>query len=256
MRPEQQPFRLPGGPDGVLLLHGFTGSPADVRPLGEFLHAKGLTVAAPLLPGHATEPADLNRVTWQDWYATARGAFEELRRDCKHVFASGLSMGGALALHLAAHHPLDGVATLATGLRPKDWRIPLVGLIKHVMAFEAKRGGEDIKDPAARNGFTGYQVWPTSGVHELVRLNQHVREDLPEVDCPLLVMHARDDHTVPVEDAQILFEESRTSVKRKVILENSYHVITLDYEKERVQSEVWSFISSVLGGDGSYFGGQ
>ncbi|MBI4868550.1 MAG: alpha/beta fold hydrolase [Candidatus Wallbacteria bacterium] len=253
MLPQQQPFRLPGGDAGILLIHGFTGSPADMRPLGEFLNARGMTVLAPLLPGHASEPAELNKVTWQEWYQTVRDSLEELRKDCGRVFASGLSMGGALALHLAAHHPLDGVATLATGLRPKDWRVPFVGFVKHVMPFDPKRGGEDIKDPNAKGSFTGYDVWPTWGVHELVRLNRHVREDLPEVDCPLLVIHAKDDHTVPVEDAQILIEESASKSKKKLVLENSYHVITLDFERERVENEVWSFISSVLEGADGYF---
>lgn len=246
MRAECAPFKLEGGPTGVLLVHGFTGSPADMRPMGEFLHAQGLTVSAPLLPGHATEPADLNRTSWAEWYGAARNALDELSARTRHVFACGLSMGGVLSLHLAAHARLDGVATLASGLRPKDWRVPLVPVLKYVMAFDVKSTGEDIKDPEARGNFLGYSCWPTWGVHELLKLNRHVREDLPDVRCPLLVIHARDDHVVPVEDAAIIVAETGSRSKRQVILENSWHVVTLDYERERVQREVFEFIRDTV----------
>ena len=120
-RPTPAPFTLSGGDVGVLLIHGFTGSPAEMRPLGRFLHGRGLTVAAPLLPGHGTTPADLNRCRWQDWLACAEIALAELQAQCRAVFVAGLSLGALLTLTLAGQHrDLAGIIAYSPAILVKD----------------------------------------------------------------------------------------------------------------------------------------
>lgn len=240
-------FYLRGGSTGIQLVHGFTGTPAEMRELGEYLHGKGMTVSCKLLPGHGVHPRELNRTTWRAWFDTVLETHEELESECKTVFACGLSMGGALALHTAAHRRLSGVITLSGALKPSDWRIFLLPLLKFVLPYDKKWSGEDIRDPGAREEFSGYSVWPTRGVSELTKLTSHVLEDLPEITCPLLVMHARNDHTIPLRDAETIYGTATSRYKRKVILEESWHVITVDLEKTRVMEEIWQFIQDVQG---------
>ncbi len=223
-------------------MHGFTGSPNSFSELVPFLQKQGFTVAIPVLPGHTTHAADMFNYTWRDWYACVTDAFAELNSNCEEVFVCGLSMGGTLSLHLAAHERVQGIVSMAAPATfPRLQRIGvryLHGFIK----FRRKKGGEDVRDEKAKAKLRSYRRFPYYAVDQLFRLTEHVEADLPEVRAPILVVHSVQDHSVPFADAQIIFENVGSKSKRKVDLQESYHIITVDCEKELVQKEILAFI--------------
>ncbi|MCG8603395.1 alpha/beta fold hydrolase [bacterium] len=229
-------------PAGCLLIHGFTGSPNELLDLGHFLSKKKLTVSIPTLPGHGTHSGDLFNYTWKDWFSCVKEQYHLLWEKCEEVFVCGLSMGGALALHLAAHRPMNGVVALAAAVKPPGWQEYSVRILKYAMRFRTKRGGEDVKDVASKEKLASYRRFPLYAVDQLFRLAAHVRDDLSEVHQPILIIHSKNDHTIPITSSELVFNSVSSADKRKVDLEESYHVITVDVEKERVWNEVWEFI--------------
>ena len=159
-QPTPAPFTLSGGDVGVLLIHGFTGSPAEMRSLSGFLHGRGLTVAAPLLPGHGRTPADLNRRRWQDWLACAEIALAELQAQCRAVFVAGLSLGALLTLTLAGQHrDLAGIIAYSPAILVKDPRARIVAILKYLLPTIAKPA-DYFADPSAQALLWSYPVYP------------------------------------------------------------------------------------------------
>lgn len=237
-----KPFEFWAGEVGVLLVHGFTGSPREMLPVGEYLSQRGISAVCPLLPGHGTKPADLNSIPWRQWFDTVLDAHDALSRRCSTVFAGGLSMGGVLALHLAAHRPLAGVGAFASFLRPADWRHHFVEIFKHVMWYDPK-GQLDIEDPAGREAFAGYDVYPTWGAAQMVRLCRHLEDDLAEIACPVILMHGSRDKTVKYEQMDGIARRLRRATEvTTVTLPSSGHVVTLDLEKERLCADFHQFV--------------
>ncbi|MCB0111326.1 MAG: alpha/beta fold hydrolase, partial [Caldilineaceae bacterium] len=163
-------FYLTGGEVGILLIHGFTGSASEFALLGPYLHERGLTVAAPLLPGHGTTPADLNQTRRQDWVDHAEQALLDLQTDCRVVFVAGLSMGALIAFALATRHPeLAGVIAYGPATAVTDPRANFVAILKFLTATIAKPA--DVwHDPTAADRFSGYSVYPTAAAHEFLKL--------------------------------------------------------------------------------------
>lgn len=232
------------GPVGCLLIHGFTGSPNELLELGEFLTGHDITVSIPVLPGHATHSADMFNYTWRDWYGCVTTAFGEICGCCEEVFVCGLSMGGTLALHLAAHQRMNGVIALSAPVHFPKWKKIAVRTLRNVIKYQYKRTGEDIHDVSAKAKLGSYRRYPVYAVDQLFRLVDHVYEDLPEITQPILIMHSKQDHTIDFSNAVTVFASVSSEDKRKVDLQQSYHVITADVEKERVQKEVLAFIAS------------
>lgn len=242
-RNDPAPFILTGGDDGILLIHGFTGSPAEMRPLGRYLHERGLTVAAPLLPGHGTTPADLNRRRWQEWLACTEAALAELQAQRRRVFVAGLSMGALLTLLLAARHPdLAGILVYSPAIIANDPRSYLVAILKHLIPSVPKPA-DYFADPTARAALWTYPVYPTVAAHELMKLIGAARRALPDVACPALIVHSRRDPTIHPRSAQVVYDGVRSADKRLIELHDSGHVITLDSEWEQVAEESYCFIS-------------
>ncbi|MDT0346558.1 alpha/beta hydrolase [Streptomyces litchfieldiae] len=240
--PGAEPFTHEGSAIGVLLCHGFTGSPQSLRPWAEHLAAQGLTVSLPLLPGHGTRWQDLQRTGWQDWYATVDRELRELSRRCDQVFLCGLSMGGALALRLAARRgaAVSGVALVnpaVTFPRFKGYALPLLrflvpsapGLISDI----AKGGGRE----------TGYERVPLHAAYSTRALFALVRSELPQVTQPLLVLRSRVDHVVPPTDTVLVVSSVSSTDVTEHVLESSYHVATLDHDAERIFQETDAFIT-------------
>lgn len=227
---------------GCLLIHGFTGSPNELLDLRDFLVSKNLTVSVPTLPGHGTYSGDLFNYTWKHWFEQVKAAYFELCEQCEEIYVCGLSMGGTLALHLAAHKPVNGVVALAAPVNFPTWKKLSVRLLKGVYKYRHKRGGEDVRDQSAKPKLGSYQRYPYIAVVQLFRLVEHVREDLSEISQPILVMHSQQDHTVDFHNAQIIMESVHSTAKRLVELRNSYHVITVDYDKTTVMEEVFKFV--------------
>lgn len=246
----------PGGTNpGCLLMHGFTGTPQEMRFLGEHLHSGGHAVNVVRLAGHCTSIDEFERTTWLDWYGSAGAGVEELRQDTPRVVAIGQSMGALLALKLAVDYPdaIVGVVLLAPALvlaNPWLRRIgPALPWLVPLLTQRTRRiqGGErDVADRQARTQSPSYRQMPLQALHQLVVLQKHVRNLLPQVRQPALVIHSRQDHTCPPSNVSIL-ERSLGGPVRSVFLENSFHVISIDVDKERVAAEVTAFIGSVVG---------
>jgi len=230
--PGAEPFAFPGGdgPDGrtgVLLVHGFTGTPMSMRPWGEHLAAAGFAVRCPLLPGHGTRWQDCNLVTEEDWTAAVGAAFDELAADVDRVVVAGLSMGGTLAIRLAETRP-DDVAALVLvnpSLLTQRLDAKLLPLLARITASWAPIAS-DIKKPGVTE--LAYPKLPTRAVLGLRRLWTATRADLGRVRAPLLLYRSTEDHVVePASGRALLAGVSSTDVT-EVLLENSYHVATLD----------------------------
>ncbi|MCL4238417.1 MAG: alpha/beta fold hydrolase [Anaerolineae bacterium] len=244
------PFFLSGGPVGVLLIHGFTGSPPEMRRLGDFLYGEGLTVSAPLLPGHGTTVADCNSVRWQQWTAHVEGALDDLRARCATVFVGGLSMGGVLALHLAAQHPdLAGALLYAPAIQLSNgWGRWIAPLLKHVRRTMPK-DKDSWADPDARALGWSYREYPVAGAHQLFRLIAHVRRALPRVTVPLLIVTSQADRTVPPAVADLIARSVATQNITRLNLERSSHVVTLDADWQLVAEQSVAFIRAQLPAD-------
>ncbi|MCX6028468.1 MAG: alpha/beta fold hydrolase [Chloroflexi bacterium] len=237
------PFLLDGGPIGVLLIHGFTGAPPEMRLVGDYLHARGLTVAAPLLPGHGTTPADLNRCRWTDWTAAVEAALAALRSRCPTVFVGGLSMGSLLTLYLAGQHPdLPGVIAYSPATWVADRRIALTPLARYFVATLPVSAESDLADPQAELRFWCYDVQPVAAAAELLTLMRQVRRLLPQVTCPLLVVYSPRDAAIHPASGRRTFERAGSPDKRLVRLERSGHGITADIEWETVAEQTYRFI--------------
>lgn len=230
-------FYYPGGKTGVVLLHGFTASTAEVRPLGERLHAAGYTVSAPLLPGHGTHPDDLNKVRWQDWLQAAESEYQRLSKECDTVWLAGESMGGLLCLLLAADHPdVAGLLLYAPALAVRRMRGAYV--LQYVMKYLTK---QNTKDDLL---WKGYNVYPLKGVVELLKLQKTSRKALSRVNQPTLVFFSEKDATVGLAAADLMKEKLASKSLELVILKESPHVILLANEQERVIQHTLRYLSN------------
>ncbi|MGV9885085.1 alpha/beta hydrolase [Streptomyces sp. NPDC003006] len=255
--PGAEPYRHDGGEVGVLLCHGFTGSPQSLRPWAEYLVERGLTVSLPLLPGHGTRWEDMQITGWQDWYAEVERELRGLLERCSQVFVLGLSMGGALALRLAAKHgdAISGIvlvnpANKLHGLAPRALPVVrhLVRTTKGIVSDIAKDGVVEI----------GYDRVPLHAAHSMRLFFRMVDGQLPQVTQPLLLLHSPRDHVVsPADSARVLSRVSSTDV-REILLEQSYHVATLDHDADRIFEESYAFIGRLapsVGKEGTATGG-
>ena len=236
----------PTGRVGILLSHGFTGSPASMKPWAEHLAKQGYAVSVPRLPGHGTTWQEMNRTTWADWYDEVERAFEALANQVDTVLVFGLSMGGALALRLAADHP-DRVAGLVlvnpavTTVR-KD--VKLLPVLKHVVP--AMPGiANDIKKPGVEEH--GYTKTPLRAADSMFRAYKTLRADLPRVTCPILLYRSTEDHVVDPSSGRAIQSAVGSSDVREVLLENSYHVATLDNDAPQIFEGSVEFVERVAG---------
>jgi carboxylesterase len=236
-------FRMEGRRIGCLLVHGLTSTPQSMRALGEYLAAHGVDVEAVLLPGHGTTPEDLEATSWESWYDAVRAALDRLRPRCDRVFVCGQSMGGALALRAAAREPVDGVASLSGFLYLRDWRLRFLPFARRFVRWR-KCIGNDIADPAARDEVC-YDRLALRTVEELVELGAAAKQDLPRITVPALVMQSRVDHVVPPDTADFIYDHIGAADRELVRLEHSYHVISMDYEREIVAERVLRFLRRV-----------
>jgi carboxylesterase len=244
---DPEPFLLEAGRVGCLLIHGFTGSPAEMRPVGEHLHARGMTVSGPLLPGHGTQAEDLNRVRWQDWVAATEDALATLRQRCDVVFVGGLSMGALLAAHLGALHPgLAGLVLYSPALRTANRLLFLAPLLRGIVPF-FPTGGSDLTDPAASDCLWHYERYPVGGAAEMYRLQHLVRRELPDVIVPALVFYSAQDGSITPRSASLTHELLGSADKVLLTLLRSGHCLTVDAERDVVFRETWRFIAARIG---------
>lgn len=214
---------------GVLLLHGFTGSPASMRPWAHYLQDRGFTVRVPRIPGHGRRWQDLNKTKWQSWTERAEKDLQELLATNRKVFICGLSMGGANTLFLSGKYSpkIAGVVLVNPMIHIPDPSIKFINLIKFLTP-KRPSVGDDIKKPGVTEW--GYDALPMKGVAQLHKLLKKTRANLTNVTCPVLLFHSVEDHVLPVSNTEIIISEIGSKDKRRIELTNSYHVATLDYD--------------------------
>jgi carboxylesterase len=244
------PFFFEGGPVGCLLIHGFTGSPPVMRELGEHLAERGLTVSCNTLPGHGTTPEDMSRTNWHDWHRACVTNLAEFSARCSTVFLCGLSMGGTLSLHLAAHYAnrynVAGVAAYGAPLYMKHPLLPLLPIGRHFMKFMGTPP-PDVADLSAQDRVQSYDRVPLDCFASLLDLLAHVKNDVPDINVPAILFHGKDDHTVEFANVRLIHELLGSTDKTVVELERSYHCVTVDYEKDVVQQKTYEFIQRIAG---------
>ncbi len=232
MMPGAEPFEFPGhgdnGRTGVLLVHGFTGTPMSMRPWGEHLAAAGFAVRCPLLPGHGTRWQDCNLSTHDQWTSAVETAFDALAADCDRVFVAGLSMGGALATRFAEVRPDDLAGLILVNPSLLSLRLDVRFLLPTIARLTGSRPpiGSDIKKPGITE--LAYPKLPTRAMVQLTRLWAATRADLPRITAPVIVFHSAVDHVVEPINSQVLLDGVSSSDTTEVVLRDSSHVATLD----------------------------
>jgi len=242
--PGAEPFGFEGegSETGVLLIHGFTGSPQSLRPWGEHLAAQGWTVIAPRLPGHGTSSLDLSLTNGDDWYGEAEMALVGLAERCSSVFICALSMGGTIGLDLAARQAerVAGLVVVNGSVYSDDPRsrfAPVLGKLP----FSVKRIGSEIADPSQHE--LCYPRVPLRSAAALLAYQNVVRDRLSDVKAPLLLLCSRQDHVVPPGNTTFIAEHVSSTDVETVYLERSYHVATLDYDAPVIFERSAEFIA-------------
>ncbi|MGC2275071.1 MAG: alpha/beta fold hydrolase, partial [Candidatus Binatus sp.] len=244
-------FFLPGGAVSALLIHGLSGTPYEMRYLGERLAARGVRVRGVKLAGHAAQPEELGAASYDNWYESAVNGLEELRQHGEPIVVVGLSMGAVLAARLTADQAesIAGVTLLApafflptsTTLALRALRGVLGSIVERIYLLNP--AGSDIHDAAARSVHPSARLMPLSAPLKLLDLSALVKPMLARITQPALVMHARRDHTCPMrKNVDYVMKHLGSAEKRAIELDESYHVITVDSEKERVVDEVAGFV--------------
>ncbi|KAA3609830.1 MAG: alpha/beta fold hydrolase [Calditrichaeota bacterium] len=232
--------------NGLLMLHGFTATPYEFLDFSKEFEQDNYSLSIPLLRGHGKSVEDLKNCHWYQWFEDAKNALFELRKICDHIFVIGQSMGGTLALHLASHYQVEGVILLAPGLFLKQKGSSFLPAISPFKTYFDKKDGPDIKNEISRAKAVSYDKTPVKGVIELKRLFSHVKKDLPEVYAPTLLFHSQDDHVIDYKSSEYIYDHISSKNKRILTLTNSYHVLSLDNEKNIIKKETKKFIARIL----------
>ena len=250
--PHAEPFFAEARPGedgqrvGVLLSHGFTGSPASMVPWGRYLAEQGYGVAVPRLPGHGTSWQECNRTSWADWAGEVERAFEKLRADCDRIVVGGLSMGGGLVLDLAARRGRDvaGIVLVNPAVNTLRKDVLALPVLKHLIgSFPGI--ANDIKTPGVEEH--GYDRTPLRAADSMMTAWKRVRAELPRVTQPILMLRSAEDHVVDPSSARIISAQVSSRDLTERILENSYHVATLDNDAPTIFEESAAFIKRVTG---------
>jgi carboxylesterase len=240
--PGAEPWSADGNDIGVLVTHGFSGSPAAVRPWGQRLAEQGWTVRVPLMPGHGLPRwQDANKTTWHDWYGEVERNFLELRARCSHVFVMGLSVGGAMSLRLAEEHhdDVDGLVLVNPAVLSENKLLTLLPILSRVLeGFPAATNDISLegRDEVA------YPRMPLKALSSLLEFWKIVRAGLPQVDQPLLLLNSAQDHLIETSSSEYVLTHVASQDKTRVVLMDSFHVATLDYDAEIIFSDSIEFV--------------
>lgn len=237
-----EPFLLPGNEQGVLLVHGFTGSPAEMKLLGEYLHSQGYTVLGVRLCGHGTHVRDMTPTTWPYWYGAVEDGYHILKGLCKEISVIGLSMGGLLSLKLAVEYPVAKVAALSAPIYLYERRLPLLPIYRLFRNYMPKKRKRFVDiDPLYS---VGYDHTPLKSLESLLDFIKHVDKLLPLVNVPAFIAQSRLEHTVRPESANHIFDRIASVDKQLYWLEKSGHIITLDMERDQLFEQLKQFLAN------------
>lgn len=239
-----QSYRLEGNNGkAALLIHGYTGTPGELRPLGDYLNVLGYTVLGVRLPGHGTSVEDLEQTTADDWYREAAKGAESLLKEFQEVFVAGLSMGGVMAIKIAASFPVKAAAIMSAPIFLPDKRIIFYPILKYFIRSlpkSKKHYGHMMKYNVS------YDTMPTKPLGSLFATIDKCKQlYLKNIKCPTIVFQSKVEHTVVPKSAQYIFDHLGTDMDKKklVWLERSGHIISLDVEREVVFKEIADFFA-------------
>jgi len=242
LMPGAEPWFHDGNSTGILLVHGFTGSPASMVPWATAMAEHGFTVRVPRLPGHGSRWQDMNLTTWEDWYSEAERNYQILKSQCDTVFVFGLSMGGSLTLRLAENHGDDiaGIVLVNAAVhseRPDRHLLPVIS--KFIGSFPGI--SNDIKKPGQDE--VAYKKIPLKAAHSLSKLWKLIKTDIPTVTQPLLLFRSEVDHVVEASNAQWILDHVSSTDKTEIVLKDSFHVATLDNDLPLIVSGSVDFVN-------------
>jgi carboxylesterase len=241
--PDCEPLAVEGGPYGALVLHGFTGCPQSVRPLAMAFAEAGFGVQLPLLPGHGTTVDDIMITTWADWTSATKEAYAKLAARCERIVVAGLSMGASLALWLSSRQPeIAGLICINPLVRMPQELIDLARQLLETGEDRIPAIGGDIADPDGNE--VAYPETPLEALLSLGAGTDELRSELGKIACPVLLMTSPQDHVVPPVNSDELATSLGGSVER-VSLDRSYHVATLDYDRELIRAQAVTFAQRV-----------
>ena len=241
--PGAEPFRSEGGPVGTLVLHGFTGTPQSMRPLAEAFAAAGHAVDMPLLPGHGTTVDDMLTTGWDDWSAAAEAALVDLQARTDKVVVAGLSMGGSLTCWLATRHPeLAGIICVNPAVQADPGMVELVAGMVETGMDRMDAIGNDVADPEVVE--LAYDQTPLPPLLTMFAAATAVGAELHKITSPLLLMTSPQDHVVPPADSDVLAAAVTGPVER-ISLDRSYHVATIDYDRDLICRSSLDFVARV-----------
>lgn len=241
--PEAEPLSADGGPVGCLVIHGFTGNPSSMRLIAEAMADAGHAVEMPRLPGHGTTVEDMNTTSWADWTAEVEAAYQRLAGRCDHVVAMGLSMGGTLTAWIGAEHP--GIAGLvfinAAAERSDEMRAGLQAMLDAGETY-MDGIGSDVADPDVTE--SAYAKVPLAPLVSMLDGVGDLQDRLGDITAPALIMTSPQDHVVPPSASDHLARELGGPVER-VTLERSYHVATIDHDRDLIIERIRDFVARV-----------
>ena len=249
--------------NAVLLFHGLTGSPVEMKKYGAYLHKLGYDIYCYSFPGHGNKLNEIMSVTWRDWCNFAQGKYNEIRPKYDNFFVSGLCLGAAVSLYLAENNQdISGVISLSTTLYLDGFCLPKIkflmplGLNTIVRYFYTFPEDESmgIKNEITRKSLAkimtkttvGMDNYPLSCVYELLKLSKVVIANLEKVTAPLLLVHSITDNLTSVKSAKVVYDKVSSKVKKYVELKDSYHMVLYDNEKMFVYDTVENFIGEIL----------
>lgn len=238
-----KPFTFEGGNRAVLLLHGFTGTTADVRMLGRFLQKEGYTCHAPLYRGHGVPPEELVTYSPEDWWEDVEKAYEHLKNEgYEEIAVCGLSLGGVFSLKLGFSKPVKGIVSMCAPVRPKTEEAIKKGFLRYSKEYKTleKKDSETIETELSKLKQTSMEP-----LYKLRQLMDDVRSELDLIYSPAFVVQARHDEMIDIESATIIFEEIETDDKEIKWYEHSTHVITLGDEKEQLHQDILQFLNEL-----------
>ncbi|TKD72424.1 alpha/beta hydrolase [Pseudalkalibacillus hwajinpoensis] len=235
-----EPFHMEGNQIGVLVLHGFTGSTQSMRGLGEELASEGYTVCGPRLKGHGTHYEDMEQSTYKEWIQSVEEGYQWLNERCEQIFITGLSMGGTLTLYLAEQHPE------VKGIMPINAAIDLPELEQMRGKVEPRfldAIGSDIKAEGVEE--LAYEKTPMKSIQEILQLIDLTQNELGSIKMPALLFKSLEDHVVPPENTERIYEGISSEDKEIIELTDSYHVATLDHDKGEIAEKCKAFIKKL-----------
>lgn len=238
-----QPFFFQAGPRAVLLLHGFTGSSADVRMLGRYLEKKGYTTLAPHYKGHGVQPEELITTGPSDWWQDVKAAYQQLQdAGYEEIAVAGLSLGGVMALNVALNNPVKGIVTMCAPMTMRTTDVMFEGVLKYAKEYKKFEGKTDTEIDAE------VSLIADKGMPSLQQLREFIAQTRKEIDmiyAPIFVVQATNDEVIETESANIIYNQTESLEKYIKWYENSKHVITLDQEKDQLHEDIYRFLEGL-----------